>query len=91
MGFRNICRIFADVALPKEFVFRVLDIDGISHAVVENLRTQPVVVGGNAEGYWFLNGSISSATNYHSATEEHVRLLLAKERGTKIPLSFHLR
>ena len=78
LGFKNVCWVFAQVGVPVDFVFRVLDIDGASRSLATTLSRFPVRIGGNAEAYWYRDGKILAATNVATATEERIRELLAE-------------
>ena len=78
LGFKNICQVFRQNHLPDDFIFRVLDIDGVCAGLLEKLAQHPIVIGGNAEGYWFRNGTIFSATTAHSATNDRIQELLTE-------------
>ena len=78
MGFANVCRVFAEVGLPEDFVFRILDIDGLGHSLAKMLSQYPVKMGGNAEAYWYREGKIIAATSVATATDERIREILAE-------------
>ncbi|MDB4537521.1 hypothetical protein N9230_02795 [Akkermansiaceae bacterium] len=71
VGFRNVCERLNRLALPEGFQFRVLDIDGASE-ILNNLAEYDVVIGGNAEGYWFKNGKIIASTVCQTGTPERI-------------------
>jgi hypothetical protein len=76
LGFKNLCRVFAEAKLPEDFVFRVLDIDGAPHPILKTLSRHDVRIGGNGQAYWYGDGEVVAATNVATATDERIRELL---------------
>jgi hypothetical protein len=78
IGFKNICRCLSESNLPDDFIFRVLDLDGAPHSLIQTLSRHPVKIGGNAEAYWFRDGEIFEVTSILTGTDERIRQLLAE-------------
>ena len=76
VGLGNLCRVLGNAGLPPGFVFRVLDIDGASKALLERLSKFPIRIGGNGEAYWFCGGEIFAMTSVATASDAKILELL---------------
>ena len=72
VGFKRICGSLLAHELPCDFVFRVLDWDGATQ-FLEPLSRHDLIIGGNAEAFWFRQGEIVASTIVETATPERVR------------------
>jgi hypothetical protein len=75
LGFRNICRVFERDGVPDGFIFRVLNIDGVSRPLMSHLSQLCPQIGGNAEGYWYRSRQVF-ATTICTASNERIQELI---------------
>lgn len=74
-GFKNICAALTTVALPRGFVFRVLDWDG-AEQFIEQFQHKGISVGGNAEALWYKNGTVVAETSVPTGTPARIRAIV---------------
>lgn len=75
LGFRNICRVFERDGVPDGFIFRVVNIDGVSRPLMSHLSQLCPQIGGNAEGYWYRSRQVF-ATTICTSSDERIRELM---------------
>lgn len=77
MALQTVCRALSKISTPDHFCFRVLDVDGISRPVIEELITRTGLAShGYGESYWFRDGQIFAAERCHVASESRILDLL---------------
>ncbi|MFC5454090.1 hypothetical protein [Prosthecobacter fluviatilis] len=75
MGFKNLCESLHAIELPSGFLFRVLDWDGATH-FLDRLSQHDLIIGGNAEAFWFRKGKIIAATHVGTSSPERIMKII---------------
>jgi|APTNR8051073442_1049403.scaffolds.fasta_scaffold19590_5 hypothetical protein len=75
VGFKNICAALSTIALPRGFVFRVLDWD-VAEQFIEHFQNEGIFIGGNAEALWYKNGTVVAGTSVPTATPARIRAIV---------------